>query len=107
MTEMGFKIDPSTAGSSVRFDPHNPKDHVRIHISSSPTSENYSDLSVHIQPITFHKRMCPSITVRTSHSPWPLAHPDPTLYPVMLKKFGKRLKRNYGWSEEDFYRRVS
>ena len=26
MREMGFKIDPSTAGSSVRFDPPNPKD---------------------------------------------------------------------------------
>ena len=26
MKEMGFKIDPSTAGSSVRFDPPNPKD---------------------------------------------------------------------------------
>lgn len=26
MREMGFEIDPSTAGSSVRFDPPNPKD---------------------------------------------------------------------------------
>ncbi|KIM83397.1 hypothetical protein PILCRDRAFT_819635 [Piloderma croceum F 1598] len=33
MTEMGFKYDPSTAGSSVRFDPPDPKD----------------------PPITFHK----------------------------------------------------
>jgi len=33
MTEMGFKYDPSTAGSSVRFDPPNPRD----------------------PPITFHK----------------------------------------------------
>jgi len=33
MTEMGFSIDPSTAGSSVRFDPPDPKD----------------------PPITFHK----------------------------------------------------
>jgi hypothetical protein len=26
MREMGFEMDPSTAGSSVRFDPPNPKD---------------------------------------------------------------------------------
>lgn len=26
MREMGFTIDPSAAGSSVRFDPPNPKD---------------------------------------------------------------------------------
>ncbi|KAI0793177.1 hypothetical protein C8Q75DRAFT_547778 [Abortiporus biennis] len=65
MREMGFKYDPSTAGSSVRFDPPDPRD----------------------LPITFHK-----------------PHPDPTLYPVMLKNFGKRLKKYYGWSEEDFYR---
>jgi len=26
MKEMGFQIDPSTAGSSVRFDPPNQKD---------------------------------------------------------------------------------
>lgn len=32
------------------------------------------------------------------------AHPDPTLQPVMLKEFGKKLKRYYGWSEEDFYK---
>ncbi|KAK7685171.1 hypothetical protein QCA50_011534 [Cerrena zonata] len=68
MREMGFKYDPSTAGSSVRFDPPGDKDH----------------------PITFHK-----------------PHPDPTLQPLILKQFGKRLKRTYGWSEEDFYRRLS
>ena len=28
MREMGFKHDPSTAGSSVRFDPPDPKDRV-------------------------------------------------------------------------------
>jgi hypothetical protein len=34
MREMGFEYDPSTAGSSVRFDPPDPRD----------------------GPITFHKR---------------------------------------------------
>lgn len=29
MTEMGFTYDPSTAGSSVRFDPPSSKDMVR------------------------------------------------------------------------------
>lgn len=65
MREMGFTYDPSTAGSSVRFDPPDPRD----------------------CPITFHR-----------------PHPDPTLYPVMLKEFGKKLKNYYGWSEENFYK---
>ncbi|KAK7685172.1 hypothetical protein QCA50_011535 [Cerrena zonata] len=68
MQEMGFEYDPSTAGSSVRFDPPGDRDH----------------------PITLHK-----------------PHPDPTLSPVMLRQIAKRLKRTYGWSEEDFYRRLS
>jgi len=54
MREMGFEYDPSTAGSSVRFDPPNKND----------------------RPITFHK-----------------PHPDPTLNPIMLKAFAKRLKK--------------
>ena len=29
MNEMGFAMDPSTAGSSVRFDPPDPRDKVR------------------------------------------------------------------------------
>lgn len=33
MRDMGFKYDPSTAGSSVRFDPPNPEDRVRSTIS--------------------------------------------------------------------------
>ncbi|CAA7261735.1 unnamed protein product [Cyclocybe aegerita] len=65
MREMGFTYDPSTAGSSVRFDPPNKND----------------------WPITFHK-----------------PHPDPTIQPVMLKKFARRLKRYYGWNEEDLLR---
>ncbi|KAF8904426.1 hypothetical protein CPB84DRAFT_1727744 [Gymnopilus junonius] len=65
MREMGFTYDPSTAGSSVRFDPPNKND----------------------KPITFHK-----------------PHPDPTLQPEILHKFAKRLKRYYGWDEEDLLR---
>ncbi|KDR75158.1 hypothetical protein GALMADRAFT_249095 [Galerina marginata CBS 339.88] len=65
MREMGFTYDPSTAGSSVRFDPPNKGD----------------------RSITFHK-----------------PHPDPTLQPVMLKEFAKKLKRYYGWDEEDLLR---
>ena len=67
MTEMGFTVNPSTAGSSVRFDPPNPKDRVRIHTPLWPINENHSDLSLHIQPITFHKRMYTAIAVRTSY----------------------------------------
>lgn len=31
MREMGFEYDPSTAGSSVRFDPPNKNDKVSVH----------------------------------------------------------------------------
>ncbi|OBZ71054.1 GTPase-activating protein gyp1 [Grifola frondosa] len=65
MREMGFTYEPGTAGSSVRFDPPDPRD----------------------VSIMFHK-----------------PHPDPTIHPVMLKDFAKKLKRTYGWSEEDFYK---
>jgi hypothetical protein len=68
MREMGFEYDPSTAGSSVRFDPPNSKDH----------------------PISIHK-----------------PHPDSTLTPIMLIKIGKRLKRYYGWNEEDFIKQTT
>jgi len=65
MREMGFKYDPSTAGSSVKFDPPDSRD----------------------RSITFHK-----------------PHPDPTIQPIMLKEFAKKLKRYYGWTEEDLLR---
>ncbi|TFY80469.1 hypothetical protein EWM64_g3543 [Hericium alpestre] len=29
-------------------------------------------------------------------------HPDPTIHPVMLKKFSKKLQEYYGWSEDVF-----
>ncbi|KAF7315679.1 hypothetical protein MIND_00083500 [Mycena indigotica] len=62
MVELGFTYDPGTAGSSVRFDPPDPKD----------------------VSITFHK-----------------PHPDPTIHPIMLREFAKRLKKSYGWVEAD------
>jgi hypothetical protein len=68
MREMGFEYDPTTAGSSVRFDPPDPRD----------------------KPITFHK-----------------PHPDTTLHPVRVKQFAKRLKKQYGWTEEDFMKASS
>ena len=83
MKEMGFTYVPGTAGSSVRFDPPNPAD----------------------SPITIHKRMflfAPNhCTIELTQLPM-LAHPDSTLSPVQLMKIGKRLKRRYGWNENDF-----
>ncbi|KAF8650432.1 hypothetical protein AX16_005235 [Volvariella volvacea WC 439] len=68
MREMGFSYDPSTAGSSVRFDPPDPRD----------------------KPITFHK-----------------PHPDPTLHPILVKVYHKRLKKQYGWTAEEFLKGAS
>ena len=36
MRELGFEYDPSTAGSSVRFDPPNPNDRVSVGSMSFP-----------------------------------------------------------------------
>ena len=61
-----------------------------------------------VQPITFHKREpCSPASIESTSDRHLAAHPDPTLYPVMLKEYVKKLKRYYGWSEEDFYRRVA
>lgn len=35
------------------------------------------------------------------------AHPDPTLEPGMVKAFAKRLKKQYGWTEEDLLTKVT
>jgi len=68
MGEMGFTVDTSTAGSSVRFDP--------------PDKNTRS--------ISFHK-----------------PHPDPTIEPVTLRKWGKKLREYYGWSEDIFKQHMS
>jgi len=49
---MGFKYDPSTAGSSVRFDPPNPGDRVS-YTNSQVTGLIKWSVS---QSITIHKR---------------------------------------------------
>lgn len=36
------------------------------------------------KPITFHK-----------------PHPDPTIHPMMLREFSKKLQRHYGWTQDD------
>lgn len=87
MREMGFHMDPSTAGSSVRFDPPNPKD----------------------RSITFHKRKSWVFLIlsgRSEECSPSQAHPDPTLSPWKVREFGRRLKDSYGWIEDDFIKRA-
>lgn len=55
MREMGFEFDPSTAGSSVRFDPPNPKDKVCSTLFCSELKPVLNSFLI-MQPITFHKR---------------------------------------------------
>lgn len=47
MRDMGFRYDPSTAGSSVRFDPPNPKDRVSCTNSPRNRTANMERLSVY------------------------------------------------------------
>jgi hypothetical protein len=53
-------------------------------LSSSSSSSSSPD-TLRWQPITFHK-----------------PHPDSTIHPKMLIKFGKRLKAHYGWDADQF-----
>lgn len=102
MQEMGFTIDATTAGSSVRFDPPDSRDKVGNLPSSFPPKLTFDR---RLKPITFHKRaQRPFLLgfVANSHMIASLAHPDPTIPPIMLRRFAKRLKGYYGWCEEDF-----
>lgn len=55
MREMGFEYDPSTAGSSVRFDPPDPRDPVSHYasISGSYRHSNLSGFAAHHLPQAF------------------------------------------------------
>jgi hypothetical protein len=86
MIEMGFEVDASTAGSSVRFQPPDPA----------------------LRSISFHKRMCLPYSPVLPGPVFPkkkiftldTAHPESTIDPITLQKWGKKLKNYYGWSEE-------
>jgi hypothetical protein len=83
MVDMGFSYDPTTAGSSVRFDPPNKEDGT----------------------ITFHKREYPPR--RQSSFFFELtglsAHPNTVLSPGKVKEYRKKLRDRYGWISDDFY----
>ena len=89
MIDMGFEVDAGTAGSSVRFQP--------------PDST--------VRSISFHKRECSCPHSLKFPEPNSLvqniftllidaAHPESTIDPITLQKWGKKLKSYYGWSEE-------
>ena len=89
MIDMGFEVDASTAGSSVRFQPPDPA----------------------LRSISFHKRKCLSY----SHGPvfsnkiitLDIAHPESTIDPITLQKWRKKLKNYYGWSEEILFQHAN
>ena len=77
MIDMGFEVDASTAGSSVRFQPPDPA----------------------LRSISFHKRKW-FIISPNKLSTFDAAHPENTIDPITLQKWGKKLKNYYGWSEK-------
>lgn len=104
MREMGFNYNPSTAGSSVRFNPPDPRDKVcQIAESFTLTDRFLSQSPLPSIDVSFIRiffclaHLIGSVT----------AHPDPTLQPIMVKEFAKRLKRQYGWTGEDFIKQAS
>jgi hypothetical protein len=80
MIDMGFEVDASTAGSSVRFQPPDPA----------------------LRSISFHKRKYSTVFPVFSNKTFTLdtAHPENTIDPITLQKWGKKLRNYYGWSEE-------
>lgn len=82
MREMGFEYDPTTAGSSVRFDPPNPRDPVSVYC---PICSVFAD--VLLQSITFHKRK-PCHFDRLFNNILTLRSSSPRSYPVPLQSEG-------------------
>jgi hypothetical protein len=90
MIDMGFEVDASTAGSSVRFQPPDPT----------------------LRSISFHKRKYldfPEINCFDNIFTFDddTAHPESTVDPITLQKWGKKLKSYYGWSEETLMQHAS
>ena len=111
MREMGFTYDPSTAGSSVRFDPPDSRDPVSLHGALIFVGHL---LTTYVTPVLCSQSLSTNVRVlcylslfSTTDLDHGLAHPDPTLYPNHLREFGKRLKRAYGWNEDDFLESVN
>jgi len=81
MNLIGFKEDNSSQGSRVTFYPPNAND----------------------VPLVIHRRKSSvSLPYILDLERFLLAHPDPTIYPVLLNKIGKKLKEHYGWLPSHF-----
>lgn len=95
MTEMGFTYDPSTAGSSVRFDPPSKGDPVSKFVVSFKTSTLQLPSLLHftsVSKVLFFGKLSNFFGT---------AHPDPTLQPHKLREYAQKLKRRYGWDESE------
>ena len=99
MRELGFDYDPSTAGSSVRFDPPNPNDRV----------STWDDGLYHILICIYSVDNVPQTSVTTSIrliSSLILlilaAHPDSTLYAYKIKEYRDKLAEYYDWTPDKF-----
>jgi hypothetical protein len=97
MREKGFEYDPTTTGSSVRFDPPNPNDVVSAKLSFCGPRLRMC-VAVHHLPQAYVVASLFHASLKF-HSV--LAHPDPTIHPAMLREFVKKLKKNYDWIETD------
>lgn len=82
MNLVGFKEDNSSQGSRVTFYPPNQND----------------------IPLVIHRRKSPLCMIFFIRGLMviSIAHPDPTIYPVLLNKIGKKLKEHYGWLPSHF-----
>lgn len=100
MTDLGFTYHPGTAGSSVRFDPPNPKDRVSVLLWLL-----YGSVLMN----GWCRRRSVSTNVSYSVLRWStaaeyvlIAHPNPTIHPKKLRDFSKKLQEYYGWDPEEF-----
>lgn len=97
MTEMGFAIDPSTAGSSVRFDPPDKRDKVsrRLFFKILFTERVESQFPfINVVNVSASLASCTNFAQ--------IAHPYAILKPNEVRRLGRRLHRHYGWNVADF-----
>ena len=99
MRELGFTPDPSTAGSSVRFDYKDRSQRVSaeplLMLAFRPLMSSLISLS-HSTSVSLS---CAYLSTKLIECVL-LAHPDPTLDPYNLWNIRKKLQDYYGWTPE-------
>lgn len=101
MEARGFIADtPMIGNSSVRFDPPNPKDPVRL-LHAKPLRWLRRCSYKSLQSVTFHKRKYYNIPCNYLFLSYEAAHPETFIHPIKLNEFNKTLRNMYGFTTDE------